>query len=81
MSTSWPLQASKMRKGSLFMDSTLGKNTMFSFSWTVENMLGKTMCRLIYLFLVLVKGATYGGSTISIFKNEQWSINQYNTVT
>ncbi|XP_033644207.1 calcium-activated chloride channel regulator 1-like [Asterias rubens] len=39
MVTSWRLGINETRKGSVYMDSTLGNNTMFSFSWTDGNSL------------------------------------------
>ncbi|XP_033644315.1 calcium-activated chloride channel regulator 1-like [Asterias rubens] len=38
--TSWSLASSEERDGSFFMDTTLGRRTEFSFSWTKKNVRG-----------------------------------------
>ncbi|XP_022080609.1 epithelial chloride channel protein-like [Acanthaster planci] len=37
--TSWTLASKEARTGSVFLDSTLGRNTEFVFSWTTANVL------------------------------------------
>ncbi|XP_038061541.1 calcium-activated chloride channel regulator 1-like isoform X2 [Patiria miniata] len=39
MGTSWSLKSDEERTSSIFLDSTLGRNTEFVFSWETENVL------------------------------------------